>query len=171
MYHIVDVRKMTYHVSKMRLTLKRTVQALFLAILFSFSTLAMLRTFAASSSSSTSAVHGTITEQKQSRWMKTLVGLMPDRSLRSVDDVESNSLLEQVAPENNGIDELGELKLEVSSTPSTTTSKPVTSLDDVFISVKTTKNFHATRLDVIIKTWFTLAREQVDISFRLLFLV
>jgi len=40
------------------------------------------------------------------------------------------------------------------------TSASSTTLDDLFISVKTTKNFHNSRLDVIIKTWFTLAREQ-----------
>lgn len=35
-----------------------------------------------------------------------------------------------------------------------------TSLDDIFISVKTTKNFHQPRLDVILRTWFVLARDQ-----------
>ncbi|XP_042219211.1 fringe glycosyltransferase-like [Homarus americanus] len=42
----------------------------------------------------------------------------------------------------------------------TATAKPATTLDDVFISVKTTKNFHKTRLDLILKTWFNLARQQ-----------
>lgn len=37
---------------------------------------------------------------------------------------------------------------------------PNTSLDDLFISVKTTKIFHQTRLNVVLKTWFVLAREQ-----------
>ena len=35
-------------------------------------------------------------------------------------------------------------------------------LDDVFISVKTTKQFHESRLDVIVKTWFTMAPKQVS---------
>uniref|UniRef100_A0A023G3I8 Putative fringe glycosyltransferase pediculus us corporis fringe glycosyltransferase n=1 Tax=Amblyomma triste TaxID=251400 RepID=A0A023G3I8_AMBTT len=35
-----------------------------------------------------------------------------------------------------------------------------TRLEDVFFSVKTTRTFHRTRLDVILKTWFVLAREQ-----------
>lgn len=39
---------------------------------------------------------------------------------------------------------------------------PGITLDDVFISVKTTKQFHESRLDVIIKTWFTLAPKQVS---------
>ncbi|CAG2162772.1 unnamed protein product, partial [Oppiella nova] len=38
-----------------------------------------------------------------------------------------------------------------------------TSLNDIFISVKTTKKFHSTRLDVILKSWFALAKEQVFI--------
>ncbi|XP_071542990.1 fringe glycosyltransferase [Panulirus ornatus] len=42
----------------------------------------------------------------------------------------------------------------------TATTKPATTLDDIFISVKTTKGFHKTRLDLILKTWFTLARQQ-----------
>lgn len=37
-----------------------------------------------------------------------------------------------------------------------------TSLDDLFISVKTTKSFHQSRLNIILKTWFVLAREQVS---------
>ena len=31
---------------------------------------------------------------------------------------------------------------------------------DIFLSVKTTKQFHRTRLDLILKTWFQLAREE-----------
>ncbi|XP_076038523.1 fringe glycosyltransferase-like [Oratosquilla oratoria] len=42
----------------------------------------------------------------------------------------------------------------------TATAKSPTALDDVFISVKTTKSFHKTRLDLILKTWFNLARHQ-----------
>jgi len=34
-------------------------------------------------------------------------------------------------------------------------------LESVFLSVKTTKRFHTTRLEPILKTWFNLAREQV----------
>lgn len=128
----------------MRLTIKRILQALFLAILFSFSTLAMLRTFAASST--------TVQQVEQEpRWMKTFVGLWPDRSLRSVLDEDNEDSINFDAALST-----------VTSTTTTTTVKPHTTLDDVFISVKTTKNFHATRLDVIIKTWFTLAREQVN---------
>lgn len=42
----------------------------------------------------------------------------------------------------------------------TATAKPTTTLDHLFISIKTTKAFHKTRLDLVLKTWFTLARQQ-----------
>jgi len=35
------------------------------------------------------------------------------------------------------------------------------SLDDVFISVKTSKKFHSSRLKVILDTWFNLAPQKV----------
>lgn len=45
----------------------------------------------------------------------------------------------------------------------TGTPKPaITTLDDIFITVKTTKLYHNTRLALIIKTWFQLAKEQVS---------
>ncbi len=37
---------------------------------------------------------------------------------------------------------------------------PITTLNDIFISVKTSQVFHSTRLDVILKTWFTLAKDE-----------
>ena len=36
-----------------------------------------------------------------------------------------------------------------------------TNLDDVFISVKTTKHYHHSRLPAIISTWFQFAKDQV----------
>lgn len=45
----------------------------------------------------------------------------------------------------------------------TATPKPsTTNLNDIFITVKTTKMYHDTRLALIIKTWFQLAKEQVS---------
>lgn len=45
----------------------------------------------------------------------------------------------------------------------TATPKPITTnLNDIFITVKTTKLYHDTRLALIIKTWFQLAKEQVS---------
>ena len=44
------------------------------------------------------------------------------------------------------------------------TSKPAgTLLSDLFISVKTTRNYHKWRLPVILKTWFQLAKDQVRV--------
>ena len=40
-------------------------------------------------------------------------------------------------------------------------SQDVSSLNDVFISVKTSKKFHQTRLKVILDTWFNLAPNKV----------
>ncbi|GAB6029227.1 hypothetical protein CHUAL_004995 [Chamberlinius hualienensis] len=39
-------------------------------------------------------------------------------------------------------------------------SNSLTRLDDIFISVKTTKKFHKNRVDVILKTWFNSAKDQ-----------
>ncbi|XP_055536258.1 fringe glycosyltransferase [Wyeomyia smithii] len=47
-------------------------------------------------------------------------------------------------------------QLSVTGTP----KPPTTELDDVLISVKTTKGYHDTRLEMIIKTWYQLAKEQ-----------
>lgn len=38
-------------------------------------------------------------------------------------------------------------------------------LDDIFISVKTTRIFHKSRLDIILDTWYQLAKNQVNILF------
>lgn len=47
-------------------------------------------------------------------------------------------------------------QLSVTGTP----KPPTTELDDLLISVKTTKGYHETRLEMIIKTWYQLAKEQ-----------
>lgn len=58
----------------------------------------------------------------------------------------------------------GELLHDLSQRAVTATPQPpTTELDDIFISVKTTKNYHDTRLALIIKTWFQLARDQVSV--------
>lgn len=44
-------------------------------------------------------------------------------------------------------------------------SRKFAGLDDVFISVKTSKKFHSTRLKIILETWFNLAPNKV-IHFR-----
>uniref|UniRef100_A0A182JF96 Fringe-like glycosyltransferase domain-containing protein n=1 Tax=Anopheles atroparvus TaxID=41427 RepID=A0A182JF96_ANOAO len=44
-----------------------------------------------------------------------------------------------------------------------TPKPPTTELDDLLISVKTTKSYHDTRLEMIIKTWYQLAKEQAAV--------
>ena len=39
-----------------------------------------------------------------------------------------------------------------------------TELSDVFISVKTTKSFHKERLDLLLETWWILAKDQVQFT-------
>lgn len=47
--------------------------------------------------------------------------------------------------------------------PATATPKPpTTSLNDIFISVKTTKQNHDNRLELILNTWQQLAKQQVS---------
>lgn len=47
----------------------------------------------------------------------------------------------------------------------TVTPKPTTiQLNDVFLAVKTTQTNHAKRLNIIAKTWFQMAREQVNLA-------
>eukprot|EP00095_Tigriopus_kingsejongensis_P005382 maker-scaffold770_size100439-snap-gene-0.22 protein:Tk05382 transcript:maker-scaffold770_size100439-snap-gene-0.22-mRNA-1 annotation:"Fringe glycosyltransferase " len=41
------------------------------------------------------------------------------------------------------------------------TSTAITHLQDIFVSVKTSRKFHQSRLEVILKTWFQLARDQI----------
>lgn len=55
-------------------------------------------------------------------------------------------------------------KSSSSEVPSVTaTLRPLTTtLDDVFISVKTTKHYHKNRLPIILTTWFQLAKDQVS---------
>ena len=40
-------------------------------------------------------------------------------------------------------------------------SAAVTSLDDIFISIKTTGKYHNTRIGLLLRTWLTLAQKQV----------
>lgn len=55
------------------------------------------------------------------------------------------------------------LKDELKIRSATGTPKPATiDLNDIFISVKTTKSNHNTRLDLILNTWQQLAKEQVS---------
>ncbi|XP_060529244.1 fringe glycosyltransferase [Cylas formicarius] len=79
---------------------------------------------------------------------------------------KDNQILKKYNYERNLAQEqsLNELEGSYSSTEissATATAKPpTTTLDDVFISVKTTRNYHGSRLPIILKTWFQLAKKQ-----------
>jgi hypothetical protein len=139
----------------MRLTLRKILQALLTAVLLSFSTLAVLRI---AQSHNSNGQH----PMQQPVELSRDVVFGPERAPRSV--IEENSMTER---EDNNVFEEDAARNEVdfSQQLATATPKPHTTLDDIFISVKTTKNFHQSRLDVILKTWFTLARDQVQFSF------
>ncbi|KZC14509.1 Fringe glycosyltransferase, partial [Dufourea novaeangliae] len=72
-------------------------------------------------------------------------------------EVNSRSVLVEVPASRKLISE------ESSVTPAIATATmapPSTNLDDVFISVKTTKHYHHSRLPAIISTWFQFAKDQ-----------
>lgn len=60
---------------------------------------------------------------------------------------------------------LNENNFYVKSTVTGTPKPDQYNLDDIFISVKTTKNYHDKRLAMIIKTWFQLAKDQVSYTY------
>ncbi|KAL1491921.1 hypothetical protein ABEB36_012441 [Hypothenemus hampei] len=73
-------------------------------------------------------------------------------------------LLEHTLSQEPSVNYLYEVPIVVVSTEQTsataTIKPPATTLDDVFISVKTTRNYHNSRLPIILKTWFQLAKKQ-----------
>lgn len=90
-------------------------------------------------------------------------GVMNVRDEVSASNGGGNSLmLEMMQPR---IDE----EAPITASLATATMAPFTTeLDDLFISVKTTKHYHHSRLMAIIGTWFQFAKDQV--SFLLLLL-
>lgn len=66
---------------------------------------------------------------------------------------EENVITEVSAPIVTETSDYGNKKSDVSNK---------FTLNDIFISVKTTRNYENTRLPVILKTWFELAKEQVS---------
>lgn len=63
-----------------------------------------------------------------------------------------------------GTVQVSDLSVEPVTTIDESTVKNIT-LDDIFISVKTSKHYQDTRLPIILKTWFQLAKEQVRTYF------
>lgn len=77
-------------------------------------------------------------------------------------EVNSRSVIMEVPVSRKLISE----ELPVTPPVATATMAPfATNLDDVFISVKTTKHYHHSRLPAIIDTWFQFARNQVSLLY------
>lgn len=55
-------------------------------------------------------------------------------------------------------------KLLATGTTTATVKPPSIELDDIFLSVKTTKGNHDSRLNIIHETWFQQAKEQVKLT-------
>ncbi|KAG1687145.1 Fringe glycosyltransferase [Nymphon striatum] len=92
---------------------------------------------------------------------KLLSVLRLPRSISSVDNKQDGSVLsshEVTTTENR--DELLKDNVIDSKNSIRKSKTRKTILDDIFISVKTSEKFHKSRLDVVIRTWFTLARDQ-----------
>lgn len=53
-------------------------------------------------------------------------------------------------------------ELEAKSSVVNSVQKPNLTLNDIFISVKTSRHYQFTRLPIILKTWFQLAKNQVS---------
>jgi len=51
------------------------------------------------------------------------------------------------------------------SRSSTSSETTVTGLDDIFISVKTTGKYHDTRIRLLLRTWLSLAQNQVRLGY------
>ncbi|XP_076243485.1 fringe glycosyltransferase [Calliopsis andreniformis] len=74
-------------------------------------------------------------------------------------EVNSRSVLVEV-PASRRLISNGEESSVTPAIATATMAPPSTNLDDVFISVKTTKHYHHSRLPAIINTWFQFAKEQ-----------
>lgn len=82
---------------------------------------------------------------------------------------------EEMLFENNRIMDIHEKRMSMDKFTTditlsvTATKKPtITKLQDLFISIKTTKHYHHQRLPIILKTWFQLAKHQVSTFMKML---
>lgn len=141
--------------------LKRLVQGLTLLAVAAYTTIVLYQSMSTAASSS-----GGPPRQQVSGWQERA----PRSISKDYDGINSNVVLPGAADPGAGPESRN---AKVSSRTSysdtnynnvvlaTGTSRPVgTQLSDVFISVKTTRNYHKWRLPVILKTWFQLAKDQ-----------
>lgn len=80
---------------------------------------------------------------------KKFIGISNDKEIKSNYYSKPNSIVAS--------DEMKKLRA-ATATP----KPPTTSLNDIFISVKTTKQNHDNRLELILNTWQQLAKQQVS---------
>ena len=86
-----------------------------------------------------------------------------DRRKRSLDYYPGNVVHERRHLDVKSLRNLGRGGSYVAQLDQTLPQRK-TELSDIFISVKTTKKFHHDRLDLILDTWFVMARDQVSIN-------
>lgn len=101
-----------------------------------------------------------------------VVRLMVD-DISGSDGTNANSLmglmLNGIGFKSN-VKQLALLSDEELKRPATATPKPpTTSLNDIFISVKTTKQNHDNRLELILNTWQQLAKQQVGQTLKYIY--
>lgn len=123
----------------MRTTWKRILQAALLLTLIAYMTQVLRRNYI-------------VNEETQTRLERGPLQLGPQTHFIDENVIVDTALTAKI--HNNSADQ------DVEDDNSLLVRK--TRLNDIFISVKTTKNFHKSRLDVILKTWFSAAREQVS---------
>lgn len=92
---------------------------------------------------------------------------------RQLKNHESNEIFPELQKSSNNLNQPTEADSKATQSPSSSKLdlRPVKSgisLDDIFLSVKTTRIFHQSRLEVILNTWFRLARNQVRARFLFL---
>ncbi|KAH7643711.1 fringe glycosyltransferase-like [Dermatophagoides farinae] len=87
-------------------------------------------------------------------WMPSLSSSSSSSSV--VKNLHQNQLLQ-----SNLNESAKQIPESVSSSSSMIkTNESQTNIDDIFITVKTTRIFHKSRLDIILDTWYTLAKNQ-----------
>lgn len=176
--------------TKMNIRYRRLLQTLFVAVLLAYSTLLMYQTF------SRGVVNRQINDGKsghhQLKYDRNLAVAAEDRipdifpaaspSIKAALIVAPNSVApvafrkryQRIDSNNNNIIVSDELFTSEVPSATATIRPPTTVLNDVFISVKTTKHYHRQRLPIILKTWFQLAKQQTwfftdtdDLEFQL----
>ncbi|XP_059480557.1 fringe glycosyltransferase [Neocloeon triangulifer] len=130
--------------SAMRVRVKYVLQALLLCCAAALSTLCLYRSLRLPPADKKGSSSGSAWQERAPRSLSF--------GSRDYEVVSNGQLLAQY--------DTNELQQPLDPAEVTPALQVLTSISDVFISVKTTSNYHKSRLDVLLKTWFTLAREE-----------